>query len=115
MINNPAEKFKALIGDPVWPRDCWPWGGGASKGYGAFYVDGRTQLAHRISYQIFVGPIPKGMVVCHDCDRPDCVNPHHLFVGTQQDNVSDMRAKGRAMESNKERKVAKLALLRLRL
>ena len=76
---------------------CWLWEGHCSSdGYGSFRVKGRETLTHRFSYLLHKGPIPKGMLVLHSCDRPACVNPAHLFVGTQKDNMQDMLAKGRA-------------------
>lgn len=59
----------------------------------------RTVLASRLSYELFVGPIPSGHLVCHRCDFPNCVNPDHLFIGTHQTNRSDMAMKGRGTKS----------------
>lgn len=82
------------------PDDCWLWTGQLNKdGYGvlrAGKVDGyRTQGAHRISFQLAGGTIPEGKSVCHTCDNPGCVNPNHLWVGSNQDNVDDSVRKGR--------------------
>lgn len=76
---------------------CWLWKGfptGANK-YGDFQVDGVRYRAHRYSYEMAKGPIPDGMKVLHRCDNPICVNPDHLFLGTQGDNMRDMTRKGR--------------------
>ena len=71
---------------------CWLWIAGKDYGgYGSF----QHKRAHRLSYEMHVGPIPKGMFVCHSCDVPACINPAHLFLGTARDNVRDMIAKGR--------------------
>lgn len=64
-------------------------------GYGRFKVDGVMRKPHRIAYELWVGPIPPGLFVCHRCDNPSCCRPEHLFVGTQTDNMRDMAAKGR--------------------
>jgi hypothetical protein len=77
---------------------CWEWTGFYTGKYGAFRIGGkggRDIRAHRLSWVIQNGPIPPGMFICHQCDNPRCVNPDHLFVGTPQDNVDDMHAKGR--------------------
>lgn len=77
-------------------EDCWLWIGTLhNKGYGLFGVDGRIQRCHRIAYELENGPIPDGMLVCHSCDNRDCVNPAHLWLGTAQDNTTDMVRKGR--------------------
>src|SRR5262245_58279388 len=77
---------------------CWLWDGSYSGGgYGTFYVGGRLKQmpAHRFSYEVHKGPIPEGLFVCHHCDVRECVNPDHLFVGTQSDNIQDMLIKKR--------------------
>lgn len=76
---------------------CWLWTGSAhSFGYGFFHMEGKTQRAHRVSFQLHCGPIESGMCVLHECDNPYCVNPDHLRLGTQADNVHDCVKKGRA-------------------
>ena len=75
---------------------CWEWTGFKNKkGYGTLSVNHKQRGAHRLSYQFYRGPIPKGMCVCHICDNPSCVNPDHLFLGTIQDNTQDMIDKNR--------------------
>lgn len=64
-------------------------------GYGKCCVHGERR-AHRASYKEFVGDIPKGMYVCHRCDVRNCIEPSHLFLGTQADNMADMVLKGRS-------------------
>ncbi len=75
---------------------CWEWiGTRKDDGYGLMRYPRKYVGAHRISYQEFVGPIPDGLHVLHRCDNPRCINPKHLFIGTNADNVADKLAKGR--------------------
>lgn len=84
---------------------CWLWSGAKKEprrsqpiGYGRIvlsYEPLRQAYAHRISWEIHHGPIPKGKQVLHDCDNPPCVNPNHLFLGTQLDNMKDCATKQR--------------------
>lgn len=90
---------------------CWEWTGSRNRqGYGWFWDRNRRvmRLAHRVAYELFVGPVkagvpnagPIGECVCHRCDRPWCVNPEHLFIGSQAANIADMRAKGRSPKNS---------------
>lgn len=91
-----VERFWEKV-DVRGPNDCWLWLASVKQGgYGKIVDDnGKFQLAHRVSYELTVGGIPPGLVVCHQCDNPRCVSPSHLFIGTQGDNLKDMRTKGR--------------------
>ena len=78
------------------PTGCLEWQGALTKaGYGHASFEGRLQQCHRIVWQIVYGPIPDGKLVCHSCDNRRCIEPGHLFLGDQADNVADMWAKGR--------------------
>jgi HNH endonuclease len=75
---------------------CWLWTGAKTRdGYGKLEVDGRTVYAHRLAYEHWHEPIGDGLRILHKCDTPECVNPDHLQLGTQADNVADMYAKNR--------------------
>lgn len=75
---------------------CLEWHGMKSaQGYGLIKFEGRVQRAHRLAYELHVGPIPTGMVIRHTCDNPACINPAHLIPGTQLENVADMFERGR--------------------
>jgi hypothetical protein len=88
-----------LISD--FPEDCWLWHGSIDGEYPAITLRNRKDekqvriKAHRMSYLLYVGPIPGGLYCLHICDEPRCCNPAHLFLGTIKDNTEDMVGKGR--------------------
>lgn len=93
---------------------CFLWTGYKNNvGYGQIEVDGKIWLAHRLSWTVRRGPIPKGLLVLHKCDTPLCVNPEHLFLGTHKDNSADMMQKGRfnarsLLAASRKRRIRKL-------
>lgn len=76
---------------------CWVWAGSKfNNGYGKININQKSYLTHRVAYRLYYKEkIPKKTLVCHTCDNPPCCNPHHLFLGTHQDNVDDMLIKNR--------------------
>jgi len=90
---------------------CWEWHGGKDHdGYGRFKVEGKLWQAHRYSI-VLDGRDPIGKVVMHTCDNPSCVNPAHLQLGTQADNVKDMIAKGRYIKPQSKLSIADIAAI----
>lgn len=92
------ERFKSYI-SPCPNTGCWFWTGTGNGDYGFFRKPGGYYYAHRVAYELFNGQIGDGLLVRHSCDVPICVNPDHLLVGTQADNLVDMDARGRRVSS----------------
>ena len=101
-------KHNLPLKDRFWPKvnkrgpdECWEWTASTiAGGYGHMGVNGKIVLAHRVSYELHNGPIPSGdgyhgTCVLHKCDNPKCVNPKHLFLGSNADNMADRELKGR--------------------
>lgn len=93
--------LKGRVKERFWSKvtktsTCWLWVGGvAHNGYGRFWVHSTTICASRVSWELHYGPIPEGLLVCHKCDNKACVNPLHLFLGSQKQNMEDCISKGR--------------------
>lgn len=99
--------------------DCWIWKASMSRNYGSFGITtSRCVRAHRVAWTLTYGLIPKGKCVLHHCDNPSCVNPKHLFIGTQADNVYDMYKKERAAnnrgEDHPQRKLSEKQIVEIR-
>ena len=85
------------VEDLFWPKvnikesdDCWEWNAGKfTYGYGCFKKNGKGMYAHRVAWELTNGPIPEGKLVLHKCDNRGCVNPNHLYIGTNSNNMQD--------------------------
>jgi hypothetical protein len=88
------------LADRFWEKvdktgDCWIWTASVLKtGYGCIRIDKKTVRAHRVAYELSVGPIPEGALLRHTCDNPRCVNPHHLLLGDKRSNTQDAMERG---------------------
>ena len=92
MIGTPQERFWAKVEKS---NSCWLWRANCNpEGYGQFWLNGKLEKAHRISWTFKHGAIPDRLLVLHKCDNPPCVNPEHLFLGTDRDNSRDRIRKG---------------------
>lgn len=124
--------MKKTVEDRFWEKvvirgkdECWEWTSHVSiHGYGVFWLNGKNNGAHRVSYVLANGEIPKhdsyhGFCVIHSCDNRKCVNPAHLSVGTTLDNVKDKIKKGRAVYSRGSKhgmaKLSELSAQRIRI
>lgn len=115
-VLTPQERFDALY-TPEPASGCWLWTAAVNRnGYGKVQVARKHLTAHRWSWLLHRGPIPDGLHVLHRCDVPGCVNPAHLWLGTNQDNMDDMRRKGRAavLPIHREPKVTEEAVREMR-
>jgi len=97
---------------------CHLWIGPKREGYGRLKIQGKMIGVHRLVYSMSKGEIPSGMLVCHSCDTPACVNPEHLFLGSDKDNSDDKVSKGRQArcpgELNGRAKLTAEQVLRIR-
>lgn len=110
MINNIADiKNLEDVKNRFWTKvdigsknECWNWKSSAIRaGYGVLKINDKSESSHRISYILNYGEIPINLLVLHKCDNKICVNPNHLFLGNHQENMKDMRVKGRSAKGDK--------------
>lgn len=98
-----VERFLKKIIFPKNTDECFEWNAGKDRdGYGQFHIHNNKQIkSHRFSYRLVNGKFDEKLVICHSCDNPGCVNPNHLFKGTQIDNIKDRHNKNRDAFGNK--------------
>jgi DNA-binding XRE family transcriptional regulator len=99
MKPNTITKFWTLYAQDK--RGCWRWLGSTNGHYGRYRYQNHTHIAHRLAYETAKGPIPPGKVVMHLCDNTFCINPKHLNLGTQADNIQDKVLKNRQVQGER--------------
>lgn len=83
-------------GPMILQTQCWLWTAAkTADGYGSFWIRNKADYPHRYSFEIHKGKLPDGLMACHHCDNPPCVNPDHIFAGTAKENGQDCKEKGR--------------------
>lgn len=104
-MKNTYERFISFL--EYAENGCWTWKGSINpSGYGLFLFQGKLRLAHRVSWELVYGFSPeRNVVICHTCDNRSCVNPEHLFLGTDKDNARDKMKKGRHVQAYGNRKL----------
>jgi hypothetical protein len=113
---DPVDRFWNSVGIKV-DNGCILWSAGVNEdNYGVFWNGRKLVGAHRVAYELMVGPIPTGLCVLHRCDNPPCINPTHLFLGTNLDNIADKISKGRTVkgEASVHAKLTEAKVLEIR-
>jgi hypothetical protein len=95
VVKDRAWALKLFESRTIKTPTCWFWNGTVVDGYGRLALKGSPVRAHRLAWALFKGSVPDPLIVCHKCDVCHCVNPEHLFLGTNADNTQDMLSKGR--------------------